>query len=184
MWLWNNPISIIMLEGHRKQYCWCCHIVVLALEKNFPVTIEFMDEKLVHFGLHVHMCPLYGSSSLITTKSPTQSSFPCLIQNENPWIKVWKSWEFLMVMIPMVLQNHCKYKIVSFEIVVLMPIRLLTIMPFYSKICLHEHVSNHCTNLETIQTISWEGTTITHSSCHCSQTIKSWSITQWTYVGS
>ncbi len=81
------------------------------------------------------------------------------------------------------LQKYCKYKIMSFEIVALMSIFLPTIMPFCSKTCLHEHVGNHCTNLEIVQTISWEGTTTTHSSCHCSQTVKSWSITRWTSVG-
>jgi len=151
MWLWNSHVSITMLGGHKKQWCWCCHIVVLALERNFPITIEFMDQKSVHFGLHVHMCPLYGSSNLTTTESPTQSSFSCFIQNENPWTKVWKSWKFLVVMIPMVLQKHCKYEIVSFEIVVLMPICLLTIVPFCSKICLHEHVSNHYTNWKLLE---------------------------------
>jgi hypothetical protein len=58
-----------------------------------------------------------------------------------------------MVMIPMVLQKHCKYEIVSFEIVALMLIFLPTIMPFYSKTYLHEHVGNHCTNLENAQAI-------------------------------
>jgi hypothetical protein len=59
-----------------------------------------------------------------------------------------------MVMILVVLQKHCKYKIVSFEIVVFMSICLVTIMPFCCKTCLHEHVGNHCTNLETAQAIS------------------------------
>jgi hypothetical protein len=39
-----------------------------------------------------------------------------------------------VVMIPMVLQKHCKYEIVSFEIVALMSIYLLTIMPLCIKI--------------------------------------------------
>jgi hypothetical protein len=59
-----------------------------------------------------------------------------------------------MVMILVVLQKHCKYKIVSFEIIALMPICLLTMMPFCSKTCLHEHVGNHCTNLKTAWAIS------------------------------
>jgi hypothetical protein len=54
----------------------------------------------------------------------------------------------------MVLQKHCKYEIVSFEIVVLMSIYLLTSMPLCIKTCLHEHVGNHYTNLENAQVIS------------------------------
>ncbi len=138
----------------------------------------------VILAFHVHMCPSYGSSGSITTKSPTQNPFPCLIQNENLWTEVWKSSEFSVVMIPMELQKHFKYEIVSSEIVALMLIFLPTIMSFYSKTCLHEHVGNHCTNLETGRTISWEGTTTTHSSCHCSQTVKSWCITRWTSLDS
>jgi len=155
MWLWNNHVSITMLEGYKRWWCWCCHIVIRVLEKDFPITIKFMDEKSVDFGLPCpHVCPFYGSLGLTTIESPTQNSFPCFIQNENPWTKVWKIWEFLVVMIPMVLQKHCKYEIVSFEIVVLMSIYLLTIMPLCIKICLHEHVGNHYTNLENAQAIS------------------------------
>jgi hypothetical protein len=61
-----------------------------------------------------------------------------------------------VVMILMMLQIHCKYEIVSPEIAALMPIFLPTIMPFCSETCLHEHVGNHCTNLETAQGFNFQ----------------------------
>jgi hypothetical protein len=51
-------------------------------------------------------------------------------------------------------QKYCKYKIVSSKIAALMSIFLPIIMPFCNKTYLHEHVGNHCTNLENAQAIS------------------------------
>jgi hypothetical protein len=47
-----------MLESHRRQWCWCCRIVILALEKNSPVVIEFMDEKIGWLWPSMSTCAL------------------------------------------------------------------------------------------------------------------------------
>ncbi len=137
----------------------------------------------VILAFHVHMCPSYGTSSSITIESPNAK----FLSMPHP---KWESlnWNLKKLRIfsghdPNLLQKHFKYEIMSSEIVVLMPIFLPIIMPLCSKTCLHEHVGNHYTNLETTWAIFWEGTTTTHSSCHCSQIVKSRSITRWTSVG-
>jgi hypothetical protein len=51
----TQPFKLVMLESHNRWWwLWNCYIVVLTFEKNPPITIKFMNEKLGDLGL---LCP-------------------------------------------------------------------------------------------------------------------------------